>query len=44
MCRLLDPHIRRVLWIALTPIRVGIPIVGPLIMPFRYPFAGGDDA
>ncbi|QFP97027.1 hypothetical protein SEA_SUERTE_56 [Gordonia phage Suerte] len=41
--RLVDTNLRRALWVALTPVRVGAPIVGPLVMPFGYPFAGGDD-
>ncbi|QOC56306.1 membrane protein [Gordonia phage MichaelScott] len=41
--RLLDTNLRRALWVTLTPIRVGIPLVGRFVMPFDYPFAGGDD-
>ncbi|UTN93576.1 membrane protein [Gordonia phage Oregano] len=40
---LVDTNLRRAVWIACTPIRVGIPLVGRFVMPFRYPFAGGDD-
>ncbi|UAJ16492.1 hypothetical protein PP504_gp61 [Gordonia phage Dolores] len=43
MGRLLDTTVLGALWITLTPIRVGIPLVGRFVMPFRYPFTGCDD-
>ncbi|AZS07324.1 hypothetical protein PP505_gp54 [Gordonia phage Dorito] len=35
--------IRRAFWIAATPIRISIRLIGRHVMPFDYPFAGGDD-
>lgn len=35
--------IRRALWIAATPIRISIRIIGRHIMPFDYPFGTGKE-
>ncbi|QHB37284.1 hypothetical protein SEA_GUDMIT_55 [Gordonia phage Gudmit] len=35
--------IRRAFWIAATPIRIGIRLIGQHVMPFPYPFGGVDE-